>query len=169
MTRASYVGIGAALGRLAVEHSTGKVIDDVDDLAIGHGITIPGAELQESFSRSGGPGGQHVNTSSSKVELRFDVEGSQALTTGQKRRLRARLAPRLTAEGVLVIHASEERSQSRNRDAARRRLARLLGDGLRPVKTRRPTRPTAAAQRRRVERKKRRSDVKKLRRPPREP
>lgn len=139
---------------------------DGTDLPVGHGVVLPASELHESFSRSGGPGGQHVNTSSSKVELRFDVEASAALTDGQKARVRSRLGPRLTADGVVVVQASEERSQVRNRQAARRRLANLLRDALAPPRRRRPTRPTAASKRRRVEDKKRRGDVKRLRRRP---
>jgi ribosome-associated protein len=130
-------------------------------------VVLPASELQESFSRSSGPGGQHVNTSSSRVELRFDVDASQTLTPVQKSRIRDRLGSRMTADGVVVIHASEERSQSRNRYAARRRLTGLLTDALTPAKRRRPTRPTRSARRRRIEAKKRRGQIKKLRKDPR--
>ena len=141
--------------------------DDLNsDLPVGHGVVVPADELVESFSRSGGPGGQHVNTSSSKAELRFDVTASSALDPEQKDRVRSRLGSRLTADGVLVVRASEERSQLRNRMAARRRLASLLRDALTPQRRRRPTKPTAASRRRRVDEKKRRADVKRLRRPP---
>lgn len=150
-----------------MNHVRGHAIAPADDLPVGHGVVLPAAELQESFSRSSGPGGQHVNTSASRAELRFDVDASEVLTPAQKARIHSRLASRLTTDGVLVIHASEERSQTRNRYAARRRLAGLLADALIPPKRRRPTRPSKAARRRRIEAKKRRGQIKKLRRDPR--
>ncbi len=129
-------------------------------------VQLPLAELEVSFSRSGGPGGQHANTSSTKVELRWDLEASSALTPPQKQLLRSRLGSRLTDEGVLVLQSSEHRSQTRNREAAVARLVALLSDALRVSPTRRPTRPTRAARQRRVEAKRRRGDTKALRRPP---
>lgn len=129
-------------------------------------VQLPLAELEVSFSRSGGPGGQHANTSSTKVELRWDLEASSALTSPQKQLLRSRLGSRLTDEGVLVLQSSEHRSQTRNREAAVARLVALLSDALRVSPTRRPTRPTRAARQRRLEAKRRRGDTKALRRPP---
>ena len=129
-------------------------------------VQLPLAELDVSFSRSGGPGGQHANTSSTKVELRWDLEASSALTPPQKQLLRSRLGSRLTDEGVLVLQSSEQRSQTRNREAAVARLVALLSDALRVSPTRRPTRPTRAARQRRLEAKRRRGDTKALRRPP---
>ena len=129
-------------------------------------VQLPLAELDVSFSRSGGPGGQHANTSSTKVELRWDLEASSALTPPQKQLLRSRLGSRLTDEGVLVLRSSEHRSQTRNREAAVARLVALLSDALRVSPTRRPTRPTRAARQRRLEAKRRRGDTKALRRPP---
>ena len=129
-------------------------------------VQLPLAELEVSFSRSGGPGGQHANTSSTKVELRWDLEASSALTPPQKQLLRSRLGSRLTDEGVLVLQSSEHRSQTRNREAAVARLVALLSDALRVSPTRRPTRPTRAARQRRLEAKRRRGDTKALRRPP---
>ena len=129
-------------------------------------VQLPLAELDVSFSRSGGPGGQHANTSSTKVELRWDLEASSALTPPQKQLLRSRLGSRLTDEGVLVLQSSEHRSQTRNREAAVARLVALLADALRVSPRRRPTRPTRAARQRRIEAKRRRSDTKALRRPP---
>lgn len=129
-------------------------------------VQLPLAELEVSFSRSGGPGGQHANTSSTKVELRWDLEASSALTPPQKQLLRSRLGSRLTDEGVLVLQSSEHRSQTRNREAAVARLVALLSDALRVSPTRRPTRPTRAARQRRLEAKGRRGDTKALRRPP---
>lgn len=129
-------------------------------------VQLPLAELEVSFSRSGGPGGQHANTSSTKVELRWDLEASSALTPQQKQLVHSRLGSRLTDDGVLVLQSSEHRSQTRNREAAVARLVALLGDALRVSPTRRPTRPTRAARQRRIEAKRRRGDTKALRRPP---
>jgi len=138
----------------------------VNAVHINRTVQLPLAELEVSFSRSGGPGGQHANTSSTKVELRWDLEASSALTPPQKQLLRSRLGSRLTDEGVLVLQSSEHRSQTRNREAAVARLVALLSDALRVSPTRRPTRPTRAARQRRVEAKRRRGDTKALRRPP---
>lgn len=129
-------------------------------------VAIDDAELVWRFSRAGGPGGQHVNTSSTKVELRWDVEASAALTPEQKARVRRRLGGRVTADGVLVVHASEHRSQTRNRDAAVARFAALVAGALHEDPSRRPTAPTRAARRRRLESKRRRGETKALRRPP---
>jgi ribosome-associated protein len=123
-------------------------------------------ELALSFSRSSGPGGQHVNTSATKVELRFDVAGSPSLSAAQKARVSERLGNRLTADGVLILTSSEHRSQTRNREAVVARFRTLLADALAPPPPpRRLTRPTAAARRRRAEHKRRQSQRKALRRP----
>lgn len=130
------------------------------------GLVVPDAELVERFSRSSGPGGQGVNTTDSRVELRWDVAGSAALSSGQKARVLERLAARLDG-GAIVIVASEHRSQWQNRTAARARLAALLRDALEPPSpARRATRPSRAAQQRRVDAKRRRGEVKANRRPP---
>ncbi|HWB71459.1 MAG TPA: alternative ribosome rescue aminoacyl-tRNA hydrolase ArfB, partial [Egibacteraceae bacterium] len=97
-------------------------------------VSIPDDELELRFARSSGPGGQHVNTTATKVELRWDVDTSAALTPQQKAWVRHRLANRITDEGVLVLTASEHRSQTRNREAALARLAALVADALRPAK-----------------------------------
>ncbi|CAN5251425.1 alternative ribosome rescue aminoacyl-tRNA hydrolase ArfB [soil metagenome] len=123
-------------------------------------VSIPDDELVLRFSRSSGPGGQSVNTTSSQVELRFDVEASGALTPTQKRRLRSRLAGRVSKEGVLVLRASEHRSQLRNREAVLDRFARLVTEALRRPRPRRPTRPTRTAREGRLRTKRRRSDAK---------
>jgi ribosome-associated protein len=131
------------------------------------GLVLPSAELIERFSRSSGPGGQGVNTTDSRVELRWDVAHSTAVSEEQRGRLLDRLSSRLV-DGVVTIAASEHRSQLQNRQAARARLAALLRDALEPPSpTRRPTRPSRAAQRRRVDAKRRRSEVKVTRRRPR--
>ncbi len=128
-------------------------------------VAIDEHELDLAFVRSSGPGGQHVNTTSTKVELRFDVAGSPSLTDQQRTRVRERLASRLTDDGVLVLTASEHRSQLRNREAVVERFRTLLAEALAPPPPpRRPTRPTQAARRRRAEQKRRHSDRKALRR-----
>lgn len=130
-----------------------------DDLQITRTLVVPGSELTERFSRSSGPGGQGVNTTDSRVELVWDVS-STALPTQVRARLLERLAGRL-ADGVLVVVASEHRSQLQNRRAARERLADLVRSAaLPPPPKRRPTRPTRGSQRRRLDAKKRRGEVK---------
>jgi ribosome-associated protein len=130
------------------------------------GIEIPESEFSWRFSRSGGPGGQSVNTSDSRVELSFDVAGSRVLSESQRRRALGRLRARVSG-GVVTIAASEYRSQHRNREAARARLADVLTEALAPPPPRRrPTRPTAGSRERRLAGKRRRSEVKALRRRP---
>ena len=129
-------------------------------------LSIPEEEIELSFARSGGPGGQHVNTSATKVELRFDVAGSPSLTDEQRRLLLERLSSRLTNDGVLVLHAGGHRSQTRNREAAVERFAGLLRDSLKTRRPRRPTRPSRASKERRLDEKKQRGEKKRLRRAP---
>lgn len=130
------------------------------------GVTIPAAELVERFSRASGPGGQSVNTADSRVELRWDVTASAALSDDQRARLLERLAGRLV-DGAVVVVAAEHRAQLLNRRAARARLALLLADALAPPPpTRRATRPSRAASQRRLDAKRRRGDVKARRRRP---
>jgi ribosome-associated protein len=124
------------------------------------GLVIPAAELGERFSRSSGPGGQSVNTSDSRVELRFDVARSVALTDLQRARALEQLAARLV-DGVLTVAASEHRSQLQNRVAARARLAGYLRDALAPPSApRRATKPSRAARQRRLDSKKHRAEIK---------
>jgi ribosome-associated protein len=139
-----------------------------DDLQLHDGrgavLLIPAEELRWRFSRSGGPGGQAVNTTDSRVELVFDLAATQALPPLLKERALGRLGPRLVA-GELVVVASEHRSQWRNRQAARRRLQELLEEALRPPPPpRRPTRPGRGAVERRLEAKRRRASIKSQRR-----
>jgi ribosome-associated protein len=130
------------------------------------GIEIPDGELTWRFSRSSGPGGQSVNTTDSRVELSFDVLRSPSLPEHLRDRALSRLQRRLV-DGVLTITASEYRSQHRNREAARSRLAVVLGIALTPPgPQRRPTRPTKASKQRRLDSKARRSRTKSLRRRP---
>jgi len=143
----------------------------VDDLHVmpgpgaPRGLVVPAAELLEQFSRSSGPGGQGVNTTDSRVQLSLDLATTRALDETQRRRVLTRLAPRL-AGTVLIISASEQRSQRQNRVAARERLADLLRDAVMPSAVRRATRPTKGSQRRRLEGKRRRSETKSDRRRP---
>jgi ribosome-associated protein len=124
-------------------------------------VVVPDAELQWRFSRSSGPGGQHVNTSDTQVELRFDIAASAALPPVWRQRALERLAGRLVDEGVLVVRASEHRSQWRNREAAAVRLGALLSEAVAPPpRARRATRPSRGVVERRLTDKKRRADVK---------
>jgi ribosome-associated protein len=135
-------------------------------LRIDSGLTIPESELSWRFSRSSGPGGQGVNTADSRAELVWDVAASTVLSTVQRDRLLDRLSGRVV-DGVLTIAASEHRAQLRNREAARLRLAELVADALQPpAPPRRPTRPTNGSKQRRLKAKQRRTELKRLRRPP---
>lgn len=120
-------------------------------------VSIPLDEVAIRVSRSGGPGGQHANTSETRVEAVFDVEGSTTLTDAQKRRVVARLGP------VVRAVAKDERSQSRNRELALERLGERLADALRVERPRVATRPTKASQERRLEEKRRRARLKRAR------
>jgi ribosome-associated protein len=133
------------------------------DLPVNSRVTIPGDELVERFSRSSGPGGQGVNTTDSRVELVWDLAGSD-LPEDLLDKLRRRLGSRLAGDAVIVV-ASERRSQLRNREAARERLAALVGRALEPPPPpRRATRPSRGATERRIAAKKRRSVTKRTRR-----
>ena len=137
-----------------------------DDLVLTDGTVVGADELALHFVRSGGPGGQHVNTSATKVELRFDVTASSALSDLQKSRVLDALGSRLTGDGVLVLQAGQFRSQARNREAVIGRLGNLLDDALRPRAQRVPTRVPRSQRRRRREAKQRRGERKRLRRSP---
>ncbi len=130
------------------------------------GLTLPGAELVERFSHASGPGGQGVNTTDSRVQLSLDLATTSALSETQRRRVLAHLQNRLSGT-VLTITASEHRSQHRNRVAARERLAAVLRHALAPAVPRRPTKPTRASRRRRLEAKRLRSQIKRNRMRPR--
>ena len=123
-------------------------------------VVLPLADVQLRFSRSSGPGGQHANTSETRVEASLDVEASSALTEVQKRRVVAKAGP------VLRAVAQDERSQLRNRELAVERLVEQLRQALKVERRRVATKPTAASRERRLESKRRRSATKKLRRPP---
>lgn len=126
-------------------------------------VIVPAAELRWRFSRSSGPGGQHVNTTDSRVELIFDLAGSEALSPVLKARALRRLEGQLL-EGCVVLSASEHRSQWQNRVAAQRRLVALLEEALKPPPPpRRATRPTRGSVQRRLAAKKQRGEVKRQR------
>ncbi len=128
-------------------------------------VRIPVAELSFRASRSGGPGGQHVNTSSTRVELWWHLDASPSLGGEERSRARARLGSRLTAEGWLRVVAAETRSQARNRQAAVERFQELLTAALRVAKARKATRPSKAAKERRLLAKRLQSARKRERRP----
>ncbi len=127
-------------------------------------LTLDPSEIEESFVRSTGPGGQHVNTTSTAVQLRFDVRHSPSLTDDVRHRLERLAGRRLTRDGVIVLVAQGQRSQMRNREEALDRLVALVREAARPPTPRKKTRVSKAAKRRRVDDKKRHGAVKSLRR-----
>jgi ribosome-associated protein len=133
-----------------------------DALDVGAGRPIPRSELEVRFTRSGGPGGQHVNTTATRAELVFDVAGSPSLTAAERRRATSRLAGRLDGDGRLRVVASDERSQLRNRQLAERLRWALAP----PPPERKATRPSRAAKEQRLDSKRRMGQRKRLRRPP---
>ena len=126
-------------------------------------IAIDEREIDESFVRAGGPGGQNVNKLATAVQLRFDVRHSPSLPEDVRARLERLAGRRLTQDGVLIITAQRHRTQERNRQDALDRLVELVRRAVRPPTRRRPTRPTAAARRRRLDSKQRRGAIKRLR------
>jgi ribosome-associated protein len=133
---------------------------DGESIRVTRTVAVPPGEIVFRTSRSSGPGGQHAQKSETRVEAVFDVEASSALSEAQKRRVTAKAGP------VIRAVAQDERSQLRNRELARDRVVAALRDALRVERKRVPTRPTAASRERRLDEKRRRSDVKRLRKPP---
>lgn len=134
------------------------------DIFINSHLTLPISEIEYRFARSGGPGGQHVNKTETQVELLFDVAHSSSLTEPQRQRLLTQLKNLIDQAGVLHLTAQSERSQLRNREAVTERFQSVIAAALHEPKKRRPTRPTAASKTRRIEGKKRRGQIKQLRR-----
>jgi ribosome-associated protein len=127
-------------------------------------VAIPLDELRYRTTRSGGPGGQHVNKTETQVELLFDVAHSPSLNDQQRQRIMSKLKNLIDQEGVLHLTAQSERSQLRNREVVTARFQEVLAAALHVPKKRRPTKPTAASKTRRIESKKRRGQIKQLRR-----
>jgi ribosome-associated protein len=132
----------------------------MDDLEIDESLVIPAGELTFEASRSSGPGGQHVNKSSTKITVAFDIDASAALSDTQKDRLRSKLASRLSGEAVLRVSSQRTRSQLSNREDALTKLATLVRKALEQDKPRKRTRPSRVSREKRLEEKKRRSEVK---------
>ena len=135
-------------------------------LAVNDSLSIPRSELDVRVSRASGAGGQHVNKTSSRVEIFWNISGSRALSDEQRTRLLEKLSSRLTTEGSIRVVASDMRSQSRNRDLAEERLVETVRRALIIPRKRRPTKPTRAAKEARLETKKRHSNKKRERRNP---
>ena len=135
-----------------------------DGIVVSPTLTIPPTEVSFRASRAGGPGGQHVNTSSTRIELLWDLTHSKAVTEDERARLLQKLAARLDAEGMIRVVASDRRSQSQNREAAAERLAKIVRQALVVPRKRRATRPTAGSREQRLSEKKRRGERKRDRR-----
>jgi ribosome-associated protein len=133
------------------------------DLRIDAGLVIPASDLSWTAARSSGPGGQHVNKTASKVELRFDLAGTRALTAWTKARLRTLARGRLGADGQIRVVSQKTREQAKNLDDARERLAIIIREALVVPKPRRKTRPTKASKTRRINAKRQQSAKKQLR------
>jgi ribosome-associated protein len=140
-------------------------VSAVDDttIRINQQLRIPRSELSFRFSRSSGPGGQHAQKSSTRVELLFDVTNSPSLTDTERARVLHRLSGYVDSEGVLRLASQSERSQWRNREEVVARFQSLLRDAMQRSKRRKPTRPTAASKARRRRDKQRRSEIKRTR------
>lgn len=139
-------------------------MDELMFLNVTPELAIPRNELEYRATRSSGPGGQHVNTSSTRIELLWDLTGSQAISDEQRERLRMKLVSRLDSDGRVRVVASGRRSQRQNRHEADERLAALIKYALHVPKKRRLTKPTRAAREKRLADKKRRAEIKRERR-----
>ncbi len=130
---------------------------------VNRSLVIPASEIKLRFSTSGGPGGQHANRSATRVDLEWNVASSKALGPRQRERILKKLARRVDSSGTLHLSSDRYRSQMRNREDVLERLAALTADALRIQKRRRPTSPSNRAHERRLEEKRRRSEIKRLR------
>ena len=133
-------------------------------LEVTEGLAIPRSELEYRASRAGGAGGQHVNTSSTRIELLWNVARTTVLDEERRARVASRLGTRIDGEGWLRVVSSARRSQQQNREAAETRLAELVRGALVVQKRRRPTKPTRASKEKRIEDKRKRSETKRMRR-----
>lgn len=137
-----------------------------EDLFVKPGVTIPQSELEFSVSRSGGPGGQHVNKTSTRVTLSWDISRSQAISEQQRERLLLKLEHRVTQEHQLQVHVDETRSQYRNRELALQRLAEIVVAALHVPKPRKKTKPSRSSQKKRMDKKTQRGQIKQARKKP---
>jgi ribosome-associated protein len=137
-----------------------------EPLRVNRNLVIPLDEIALRFSPSGGPGGQHANRSSTRVDLSWNVDASRVLGPRQRARIKGHLRNRLDGSGTLRLSSDKHRSQTRNREEVLARLARLVSEALRPRRARVATTPSQAAKERRLRSKRRRSEIKKLRRAP---
>jgi ribosome-associated protein len=140
--------------------------DDAGHLRVNGRVSIPPSELTIKATRAGGPGGQHVNTSSTRVEVAWDARHSTALTEADRARLEEKLVTRIDSRGVIRVTAADTRSQAQNRALALERLAKLVHDALVVPRARRATKPTRSSKEKRLDTKKRRSSTKRDRRSP---
>lgn len=143
---------------------TSDIRNSNNDLRVTGHISIPFDEVEVRASRSGGPGGQHVNTSSTKIEVRWNIDATQVLSAEEKARVRTKLGERVDASGTIRVVSSESRSQARNREIASARLAEIIRGALAVPKKRKATRPPRAAKEERLRGKKKRSEKLKRRR-----
>lgn len=134
-----------------------------DPVRISNRFSIPRGELEFQASRSGGPGGQHANTTASRIQLRWNIRASGSLSDGRREVLLSRLSSRVDQQGVLQVTVDTHRSQHRNREEAVERLAELVRQALRPRKKRKKTRRTRSSNEKRLRKKKQRGRIKKLR------
>jgi ribosome-associated protein len=139
-------------------------VADDGALAVNDSVRVPRAELTYRATRSGGPGGQHVNTSSTRVELAWDVGASPSVSDEERALIREKLSNRISGEGVLLLAASDHRSQNQNKEAVTERFVELVRQALVVPKKRKKTRPGKAAREARLRAKKHRSEVKRSRR-----
>ncbi len=161
--------VGAYSVRLQSEGTETQIplyMADDNVLEVTPELRLPLSELEYRASRSGGPGGQHVNTSSTRIELWWDVAGSPSLSPEQRAQLLERLGPRLDSSGRLRLVSSSSRSQLRNRDDVTERLRSVVAAGLAVRKKRKATKPSRAAKQARLEAKRRRAAIKQRRRSP---
>jgi ribosome-associated protein len=136
-----------------------------DDVVVNSEVTIPRSELTYRATRAGGPGGQHVNTSSTKVELSWDVSGSPSITDEQRTRIAEKLATRIAEDGVLRLTSAGSRSQHQNKEDVTERFGKMIAQALHKPKPRRKTKPSRASKEARLKSKKKRSETKSRRGP----